>query len=88
MPFHGLEGFGAAAGGVAAAAAGVAWRAWAGVGAGWAGILLTLWDWRPMERPPPIGRAIASPSMAVADNASTALTRIFFMFMMFFPLTV
>jgi len=81
MPFHMLGFFGAAAGGAtgAGAGAGAAWRG-AGCGAGWAGMRLTFCDWRPNERPPPAGRAIASVSSDMAETAITAPTRIFFKF--------
>jgi hypothetical protein len=64
-------------------AAGAGWAAWRfigviGAGAG-AGIWRTVCDWRPIERRPPIGRAIASLSIAVAVSASTIVTRNFFM---------
>ncbi|NBV20084.1 MAG: hypothetical protein EBS11_26410 [Janthinobacterium sp.] len=80
-PFQRLGALAAGAG--AGAGAGCAWRgaaAGAGVGAGAGAWRPTFCDWRPNERPPPMGRASASPSMDTVVAASIMPTKNFFNF--------
>ena len=53
------------------------WHAagWRGAGAG----AVTVGDWRPIERPPPSGRAVASATIDSAVSAIIMLTKNFFM---------